>query len=570
MSLRRPEHVLAVLSELQPIAAVGPVTLTEVREALSARLTDLSVEPPRSRYGRVFVGTPEQLRGRSFAVLFVPGLAERIFPQRLREDPLLLDGNRQQLTRAVPPMLTVRERASEERLRLRIAAGAAERRVFFSYPRVEVALARPRVPSFYALDVRRTTLGKLPNVDEFEREAARNSGAELAWLAPNNPQFAIDDIEHDLAVLRPLLQADPKSVRGGARYLMELSPELGRSLRARWQRWHKKWGPADGICDAGELTLQQLSAYRLGTRAYSPTSLQAYAACPYKFVLATIHRLAKREDSIPLQNLDPLTRGAMYHSMLAQFFRQAITKKLLPIKSSNLGKAHSLADSIVEATATEYHEQLAPAIERVWADEVELLRADLRGLLTQLAEHPDGYTPEFIEYSFGLPVQVGRDSASTGAVATLPEGFRLHGIADLVEQDGAGELRVTDHKTGKNRIDEGVIVGKGEVLQPVLYSLALENLVGSSVKEARLSYCTAAGGYTQRAVIMNELARHAATRVLQIIDQAVANGFLPAAPKEDGCKYCDFTSVCGPYEELRTSRKSPAPLAELIELREMV
>jgi ATP-dependent helicase/nuclease subunit B len=557
------------LAELQLLSGVGPVTLNEVREALSWRLSDLSVEPPSSRYGRVFVGTPEQLRGRSFVVVFVPGLAERIFPQKLREDPLLLDTNRRQLTTADPPLLTVTDRAADERLQLRIAAGAAEQKVFFCYPRVEVALGRPRVPSFYALDVRRTTLGELPNVDEFEREAARNSGAELAWLAPENPGVAIDDIEHDLAVLRPLLQADPKSVRGSARYLMRLSPELGRSLRARWQRWRNGWSQADGICDATETTLQQLALYRLTARAYSPTSLQTYAACPYRFLLSAVYRLAQRKQSTPLQTLDPLTRGQMYHSVVARFLQQAVSGKLLPLRQANLAKAQSLADTILQSMAVEYHEQLAPAIERVWEDEIELLRADLRGLLTQMAEHPDDYLPELIEYSFGLPPGMGRDPASTTQQATLQDGFLLHGVADLIERNASGDLRITDHKTGKNRTEEGMVVGHGELLQPVLYSLSLEYLRGGAVREARLSYCTAAGGYTQRTVAINDAARLAALDVLRTIDQAVGSGFLPAAPKTDGCKWCDFVCVCGPYEEVRTSRKNPAPLAKLIRLREM-
>jgi len=568
-ALRRPQHVLAVLAELQPIASIGPVGVKEVRQALSVRLGELSVEPPRSRYGRVFVGTPEQLRGRSFAVVFVPGLAERIFPQKLHEDPLLLDDNRRELSGADPTLATLRDRAAEERLRLRIAAGVAERSVFFSYPRVEVALTRPRVPSFYALDVRRTTLGRLPNVDEFEREAARNSGAELAWLAPDDPGMAIDDVEHDLAVIRPLLQADPSSVRGGARYLMELSPELGRSLRARWQRWHKKWSPADGICGASEVTAQQLSAYRLTVRAYSPTSLQTYAACPYKFLLGAIHRLAVREESAPLQTLDPLIRGNLYHSVLARFFRQALADGLLPFRAAYLPKVYSMADLILTTTAAEFHEQFAPAIERVWEDEIESLRADLRGLVNRMTEHPDEYLPEFIEYSFGLPIQLDRDPSSRGDFAILREGFQLHGVADLVERNAAGDRRITDYKTGKNRNEAGSIVGHGEVLQPVLYSLALEHLLGSPVKEARLSYCTAAGGYSELRVTMNEAARNDALRVLRTIDQAIEQGFLPAAPRAEACKWCDFVLVCGPHEEMRVSRKNQAPLAELISLREM-
>jgi len=568
-ALRHPEHVLAVLTELQPISSVGPATLCEVREALSDRLTELAVEPPRSRYGKVFVGTPDQLRGRSFKIVFVPGLAERIFPQKLREDPLLLDGDRQRLSGADPAMFTIADRAAEERLRLRIIAGAAAEQVFFCYPRVEVALARPRVPSFYALDVRRTTLGRLPNVEQFEQEAARNSGAELAWLAPDQPRQAIDEIEYDLSVLRPLLKADSKTVRGGARFLMELSPELGRSLRTRWQRWQKPWSASDGLCAATDLTKEQLAKYRLTARAYSPTSLQSYAACPFRFLLSAIHKLSPREETVPLEMLDPLTRGQLYHAVVATFLRKALADKMLPITQANLAKAQATMDGILTETAAEYHEQYAPAIERVWQDEIDLLRADLRGWLTQMSERSDAYVPELIEFAFGLPAAEGRDPASTPQHATLPEGFLIHGVIDLAEKNGGAERRITDHKTGRNWTKEGMVVGGGEVLQPVLYSLSFEDLRKTTVKEARLSFCTAAGGYTERTFVMDTASRKAAIDVLRAIDEAIGKGFLPAAPKEHGCDWCDFAQVCGPNEEIRVSRKDQKLLERLVTIREM-
>ncbi len=95
--LRRPEFVLRVLADLRPMAVVGPVSLAEVRDVLADRLAALEVEPPAHRYGRVFVCSPDQLRGRVFRVGFVPGLAERLFPQKLREDPLLLDDLRREI-----------------------------------------------------------------------------------------------------------------------------------------------------------------------------------------------------------------------------------------------------------------------------------------------------------------------------------------------------------------------------------------------------------------------------------------------------------------------------------------
>ena len=54
---------------------------------------------PRSRYGRVFVASPHQARGRAFRVVFVAGLAERMFPQRPHEDPMLLDAEMRRASR---------------------------------------------------------------------------------------------------------------------------------------------------------------------------------------------------------------------------------------------------------------------------------------------------------------------------------------------------------------------------------------------------------------------------------------------------------------------------------------
>ena len=100
--LKSPAHVLRVLADLRPMGEVGPVDLDEARRVLAERLLTMESEPPAYRYGRVFVGTPEQARGRTFRVVFVPGLAERMFPQKPREDPIMLDGMREVVDPALP------------------------------------------------------------------------------------------------------------------------------------------------------------------------------------------------------------------------------------------------------------------------------------------------------------------------------------------------------------------------------------------------------------------------------------------------------------------------------------
>ena len=199
--LRMPAYVLRVLADLRPMADVGPVDLDEARRVLSDRLLTVESEPPARRFGRVFVGTPQQARGRSFRVVFVPGLAERMFPQKPREDPLLLDDLRMAASEALP---TQRQRLASERLLLQLAAGAASERLYVSYPRIELSEARARVPSFYALDVMRAATGRVPDYELLQESARIAGNATLAWPAPPDPNDAIDDQEHDLAVLRRL------------------------------------------------------------------------------------------------------------------------------------------------------------------------------------------------------------------------------------------------------------------------------------------------------------------------------------------------------------------------------
>ena len=148
--VRRPERVLRVLAELRPMSAIGPVSLDEARDIMADRLLTLEVEPTGQRYGRVFVGNPQQARGRAFRVVFVAGLAERLFPQRPHEDPMLLDEEMREPLDATLPVQ--KDRVRTERLLLRLAVGAATDRLWLSYPRLEIAESRPRVPSFYALE----------------------------------------------------------------------------------------------------------------------------------------------------------------------------------------------------------------------------------------------------------------------------------------------------------------------------------------------------------------------------------------------------------------------------------
>ena len=74
--------------------------------------------------------------------------------------------------------------------------------------------------------------------------------------------------------------------------------------------------------------------------------------------------------------------------------------------------------------------------------------------------------------------------------------FLLRGSIDLVERHPpTGRLRVTDHKTGKDRSTRDQVIDGGTVLQPVLYVDGARERARQPVQSGRLFFCTSAGGY---------------------------------------------------------------------------
>ncbi len=536
-ALDNPEGVLDLLDELEPMRDLGPVALADVARILGENLGTLRREPKGNRFGRVFVGSIEEARGLVFQLVCVPGLCEGTFPKPHFDDPLLA-GN-------------LAELEAGERLLLRQACAPATKQIILSWPRIELSSGRVRVPSFYVLEAARAASGSAMDRRAIERGAEQGIETRIGWPAPNDPRHAIDDTEYDLARLRPAMSA--KATPGLAAYLTQISPTLARSLRARWSRWSRKWSTADGLTLTPSLALKPLDRFRLSARSYSPSSLQLFASCPYRFALSTAMGLFPLKEASGLERLDPLTRGNLFHE---------VQKRLVPALNgypadqTAFSSASNELDRILDETAAEFAERFAPAIDQIWKNEVERLRADLRAWLVSVGTDQTGWLPVAPEQTFTDKVIAG--------------GWKLNGRMDLVEEAPDGALWVTDYKTGSYPDPAPEITGKGEVLQPLLYALAAEQLyAGRKVGGGRLFYATIRGGYRSIHVPLSDLTRDEAARVLETIDTAIANGVLPAAPREEACRHCDYAVVCGPYEEERVLRKPAGGLQALTQLREV-
>jgi CRISPR/Cas system-associated exonuclease Cas4 (RecB family) len=191
---------------------------------------------------------------------------------------------------------------------------------------------------------------------------------------------------------------------------------------------------------------------------------------------------------------------------------------------------------------------------RVWVDQV--LRDEV-------------WEPWRFEFAFGLRDRAGHDENSVPDPVILDGRFQLRGSIDLVERKRGGTgLRVTDYKTSRNRSPRKAVLGGGTMLQPVVYSLAVEaSMSPAKVEAARYWYCTTAGGFSEHRVAISDRERRAGLEVLEIIDRAVELGVFPAAPAAKACAYCDFRPVCGPDQERRARFKSGDLVGDLEHLR---
>lgn len=551
--LREPDRVLQVIAELGPMRDVGPVSLAEVRLALGARLRELLL-PRRAGSHGVFVCDTREIRGRVFERVFVPGLAERVFPARVPVDPILHGPRREALG-----LRTREDRVSEERMALRLAVGAATREVVFSWPRLDLDHARARVPSFYALEIERAAVGRLPDIGEFERRAYREGRAELRWPAPTDASQAIDAAEYDLATLRT---ATASGEPGAMAYLHSVSEFARRSLGARARRWDnpRGWTHADGlVLDADSPVRGLLDQHRVAARRFSATALQKFAACPYQFYLNQILRLDAREVPEPIEDLDALQRGSLIHEIQFRTLLSLREEGRLPLDDpQHLARAFARLSEVTTEVAAEWNEQVVPAIARVWTDAVASIEADCRAWLQRLAD--ERWLPTHFELAFGMPNVAGdRDPASRDEPVELAGGLKLRGSIDLVEEDARGGLRASDYKTGRASAAKGLTVEGGKTLQPVLYALALEGLFPErEVVGGRLDYCTTRGGFEEREVALTDEARGAVATLVETLDAFVETGFLPALPRDEKtCEWCDYLPVCGPHEAARTRTRKP-------------
>jgi len=147
-------------------------------------------------------------------------------------------------------------------------------------------------------------------------------------------------------------------------------------------------------------------------------------------------------------------------------------------------------------------------------------------VLTEMEEELQQAAPIALEQSFEFP---------------LPNGQRVTGRIDRIDQTEKQELIIIDYKTGKPKSEREA----ARDLQLGIYILAVEQLRQTPVAEVRLDYVM---NREQLSVPRDKFALSEVTeKVTDTAEKLAAdrrtNSFKPT-PSHDSCQYCDYRSLC--------------------------
>ena len=428
--------------------------------------------------------------------------------------------------------------------------------------------SRPRVPSFYVLDVVRAIDGRIPAYAELaDRRSRWGSVAGLA--GPPNARS-----RHRRVRARPVdaasrccTQDRDRQTSTVAAAICRAQPALRRSVTERWARWQPRWHTADGLIRRPRRPLPALgrSAWRAAVFA---TALQRTRLSVSVSARGDLSPGAARRAGAVAATRSADARQPVSLDPGGVLSQAAEERPAAGHRGAAAARRQQLDWAIARVTE-EAADELAPAIDRVWATRSRRSPATCCAGSRSCQTTAD-WVPERFEFAFGT-------AQTTHAIRVGRRAGRRRRPLPSARLDRSRRAQAAHGRRCASPITRRARTARrwprwcdgGRVLQPMLYGLALEALTGEHVEEGRLSYCTTAGEFTSTPSRSMTSRGVAASKCWRSSIAPSSRAPLAAQPgRAAPARWCDFIAVCGPDEERRTAA-SPRALADLDALRRM-
>ena len=548
---RRIEELLDSMQSLDELGyELNPQLLREVIHN--------GTQSPVSNRGRpvgagVYLGPPAGVVGADYDTVYLLGMVERQFPPRPGTNPWI-GGS----------LSSTQHEMSLERYDFLGGIAAAQKAVLF-WP-AATAERTSAYPSRWLMEAANLLHAGAESGERLTYENLNENSAGKRWLtvipsreaglrelpASKSRMEPADRADYNLMHLVTLPDtddADLKSLQLESHPAVASDSRMRNALKARSDRFGDKLTKWDGRVGADSSRIAGIGSVQY---PLSPSALEDWATCPYKFFLSRILRLSSPSDTEEGE-ISSLNRGSLVHRILERFVneRGSTEEKLLELAHEEFGSAE-------ERGITGHH--------LLWEIERRRILDALKTFYRQDVEWLGGATAESVaELDFGSESEIGSVVVSVEGLGDVS--FR--GKIDRVDVRD-GEVRVRDFKTGNPDSYQGKnpkrTVANGRAMQLPIYLEAARSMHPD--KPITASYCFPLADKDN-----HDVAPYTAENeeefltTLGLIIGMSREGTFPATPEQasggwgGNCRYCDFKSLCPARKRLfweRKGRNDPA------------
>jgi ATP-dependent helicase/nuclease subunit B len=399
----------------------------------------------------------------TFHALYILGLNEKVFPRHIREDAFLRDATRRFLE--IDLGFKIQEKLAgyeEEKLLFTLLCRSAREELTLLYQRTDEA-GRSLLPSGYLTDVQRA-------VGAGEQVVPRRLTAKFQ----DTPQYHVDRLTLSELATKCLL------MRQAPRHLLEDGYPAGRIVAralptaVSLDETEQRLGRYDGITGPLEGAWQAMQA-----AGASPTALQEYATCPFRYFAKQILRLRPLTLPESIDCIGPAEIGTLAHSILRRCL-ETLSKR------GYFSQAGTSIDPIVslEQAAREEFDRFAdshpvgyPLVWRLHQERLlSLLHDALRADLEEMKR--EDWQPVLFEEEM-----VGKLPIVLSSVPAAPVEIPITGRLDRVDWSPSRQAyRIIDYKfkagQDPHSVDKNLVMGavRATRLQPPLYITMIEAL----------------------------------------------------------------------------------------------
>jgi ATP-dependent helicase/nuclease subunit B len=521
-----------------------PIDRARFHELLGALAAEAGLARTPRGPGRVRFLSAEIARGLPADHVFVLGLGERAFPRLAAAEPIFDEQERQSLKAAGLDVRAVSDLMPDEMLLFYSIVTRPRRELVLSYPAVDEK-GQALLPSSFLAAL----------LDCFETAAIRTIRKHMLIEG-----FA-DDEPLSPAEYRVRAASAPRLPTGLPR---DLAANLRAAARVAAQRLESRdHGPYDGLLRHPAI-LAELHERFGGERIISPTALETYIACPFRFLVEDVLHLETLEE--PGEDIEASDRGLVFHRALAGLHRH--------LKEHGVHAPTADVDRLIRERLDEevrnHTGHASRAAEALWQIEgrrlqrkAERYRADWEKFVATWAELEVLPRPEHLEKGFGMEAVEGDEPAPPlvilGGGIEVRVGGRIDRV-DVAETEAGTFFWIVDYKTGRSSHYPAASLKSFERLQLMLYALAVERVLfaGREARPLGLAYwlVTDTG---PKVVLPGDRKHHGWfksgdewAKVRDLLEEWVSDlvrhiraGDFPLEPRSDSCtETCPYSQVC--------------------------